>query len=519
MDDPTQQSATQRVGLPVQPIDVECSPGSRIASHFQPAPIASIEEHIERLKSVCAIETDVDAVADAGRDWWPISMHWALKGEVPAIAAAIARPSSTDEIASLLAYCNEHRLPVTPAAGRSGVCGASVPSRGGIILDMTTMAGVVHIDADSKIVEVLPGTFGPHLESELNAVGLTAGHFPQSFDISTVGGWVACRGAGQMSTRYGKIEDMVCGLEVVLASGSIVRTGVAPRAASGPDLEQIFIGSEGTLGVVSRVWLRCHPSPSREERCAYDFSDFASGIDACRRIVQRGGTPAVLRLYDPIESQRSHGGDGSTCALLVLDQGDPVDVAATMSIVHEECLATDGCRPRLSDAVDRWMEHRNDTSALQALTRKGYVVDTMEVAARWSSLRHVYDAVREGFLSVEFARAASCHLSHSYTDGACLYFSFAATPPSDSVESTYVEMWNRGTRAALEAGANLSHHHGIGLNRARFVRQALGVGFDVLQAIKFALDPNGILNPDKMGLVSGPVDAETPQQHSRVWPT
>ena len=492
--------------LPATPIEIVTQDGALVRSHFPTARSPLSPEDIEHLRSICPVDTDVDRVADAGRDWWPLSMHWALQGEVPVIASAIVKPQTTQETSRVLSYCNDKGIAVTAAAGRSGVCGASVPLFGGVILDMTSMSGVVSIDSTSNIVEVLPGTFGPRLEEELAAAGLTLGHFPQSFAISTVGGWVACRGAGQMSTRYGKIEDMVCGLEVVLASGSVVQFGAAPRAASGPDLESVFVGSEGTLGIITRVWLRCHPLPSREENCAYLFADFATGIDACRRIVQRGATPAVLRLYDEIETQRSHGGDGTTCALLVLDQGDPASVGATMSIVHEECLATDGCHPISTDLVVRWMEHRNDTSALQALTRKGFVVDTMEVAAPWANLEEIYRNVRAAFLGVTHARAASCHLSHSYSDGACLYFSFAATPPPGDVESTYVALWNAGSRAALTAGANLSHHHGIGLNRARFVAEALGSAHAVLQSLKTALDPNGILNPGKMGLVNTPFD-------------
>lgn len=488
--------------LPVAPIELALDEGERPRSHFVHPRVVLSADQLAHVSDICPIVTDEERVADASRDWWPISMHWATQGEVPILASVICRPRSTGELSALLAYCNVERIPVTAAGGRSGVCGASIPLHGGVILDMTSMSGVVDVDTVSNVVEVLPGTFGPQLEEELARHGRTVGHFPQSFAISTVGGWVACRGAGQMSTRYGKIEDMVCGLEVVLASGAVVHTGISPRAASGPELEQLFIGSEGVLGVVSRIWLRCHPLPRHEDRCAYSFPDWESGIDACRRILQRGGTPAVLRLYDPVETKRSHGGDGQTCALLVLDQGDPVTVSASMALVHEECLATRGCHPRPADLVDAWMEHRNDTSALQALTHKGFVVDTMEVAAPWSKLDDISDAVRHALLSVEHARAASCHLSHSYSDGACLYFSFAAAPPADAIESTYVAMWNAGTRAALSAGANLSHHHGIGLNRARFVAEALGQSFDVLRQLKATLDPNDILNPGKMGLVT-----------------
>ena len=180
--------------------------------------------------------------------------------------------------------CAAHALPLTVAGGRSGVTGASVPVFGGVLLDITGLAGLVDVDATSGVVEVLAGTFGPDLEQQLQERhGLSVGHYPQSFEIATVGGWVACRGAGQYSTRYGKIEDLVAGLEVVLADGTVVRTGGAPAAAVGPDLTQLFLGSEGTLGVVTRVWLRAHPRPAGEGRAAYRLPSFAAGIEACRQ--------------------------------------------------------------------------------------------------------------------------------------------------------------------------------------------------------------------------------------------
>jgi alkyldihydroxyacetonephosphate synthase len=183
--------------------------------------------------------------------------------------------------------------------------------------------------------------------------------------------------------------------------------------------------------------------------------------------------------------------------LLVLDEGDPAIIDATMQVVADACrpLAT----PAGDELVSEWLEHRNDTSALQALTHKGYVVDTMEIAARWSRLDAVYTATTEALLGAG-ATVASCHLSHSYLDGACLYFTFAAKPPADAIERTYIRLWDAGQRAVLAAGGNLSHHHGVGLNRARFMSEALGPAFDVLVALKAALDPCGILNPGKLGL-------------------
>ena len=503
---------------PTPPIPFRTEPGAEIGERFPrtgvdlPAGLAS------RLAAICPTDVDHVARAEASRDWWPLAMHWSQAGQVPALAAVVCRPRNATEVAAVLASCSELGVPVTAAGGRSGVCGASIPLFGGILLDTTGLSGVVGIDRESMVVDVLPGTFGPDLESELAVAGLTLGHFPQSFDISTVGGWVACRGAGQFSTRYGKIEDMVVGLEVALADGTLCRTGGAPRAAAGPDLNQVFIGSEGTLGVITRVWLRCHPLQETEQRAAYSFADFSSGLDACRRILRRGATPAVLRLYDGPESARGHGGDGTQCILLVLDQGDLADVDATMAIVDQECLCSDGCLPADPALVDRWMEHRNDTSGLQALTLKGYVIDTMEIAGPWSALADIHSAAVAALSGVEHARSATCHLSHSYSDGACLYFTFAATPPASEIESTYIALWDAGTRAVIAHGGNLSHHHGIGLNRARFMAETLGPTHRMLGALKQALDPRGILNPGKMGL---PVTlgASTRNDEAReVWP-
>ena len=463
-------------------------------------PVALTDEVVEALRAACPdTETDPAARAESSRDWWPLSLHWALAGQVGALAGAVCRPADADQVAAVLRTCNERAVPVTAAGGRSGVCGASVPRFGGVVMDLTAMAGIVDVDDGSLTVTVLPGTFGPDLEAELQRSGLTLGHWPQSMDISTVGGWLACRGAGQYSTRYGKIEDMVVGLDVVLADGRAVTTGGAPRAAAGPDLTQLFVGSEGTLGIITSARLRVHVRPSADRRAAYGFSSWDAGVDACRRILRRGITPAVLRLYDEAESHRSHGTDGSVAVLLVLDEADAGVVDATMAAVDEECADA----TRLDDAlVDGWLHHRNDVSALEALTRKGFVVDTMEIAGPWSRLPAIYRNATAALLAVPHALAATAHLSHSYTDGACLYFTFAATPPPEEVEATYVALWNAGTAAVLTAGGNLSHHHGVGLNRHRFMAEALGTGRDVLAAIKAALDPRGILNPGKLGLTS-----------------
>jgi alkyldihydroxyacetonephosphate synthase len=494
---------------PVTPIDA--TPAD-VTDHLGGQRVAVDEPLLRRLTDACAVVSSDDGDrAEAGRDWWPLAIGWAPAGQVPARPAVVARPTDTVQVAAVLALCNEARVPVTAAGGRSGVCGASIPLFGGVALDMCGLAGIGDVDEDSLVADLRAGTFGPDVESGLRqAHGLTLGHWPQSMDLSTVGGWLACRGAGQYSNRYGKIEDMVIGLEAVLADGRVVHTGGhGPRSATGPDLTQLFVGSEGTLGVITEGRFRVHPVPAGEGRRALAFSSFADGLEACRRILRRGAAPAVLRLYDSTESGRSFDLP-DTNVLIVLDEADPALVDATLAVVDQECGDADTLDVSL---VDRWLGHRNDVSALAPLWRGGIVVDTVEVSARWSALPGLYESVLAALGAVDGTLVASSHQSHAYPDGACLYFTFAGRPPAGSeadpaaqqawIGQYYRRAWDEVTDATLAAGGAISHHHGIGLNRGRFLSRALGPGFDVLSSLKRALDPNGILNPGKLGL-AGP---------------
>ena len=482
------------------PVAAEAPPGGR--AHLPggvPAPVP--DPVLARLAEACPLDRDEPAVVEAGRDWWPMALHWALQGQVPALPAVVARPTTTGQVAEVLRICDGARIPVTPAAGRSGVCGGSVPKAGGVALDLRGLTGITWASVEDGLVGVRAGTNGLAFEERLRTEhGMTVGHWPQSMALASVGGWVACRGAGQYSTRYGKVEDMVSGLEVVLADGRVVTTGGrAPRSAVGPDLNQVFVGSEGALGVVTEVTLRAWPLPPGERRSAWSFATFADGLEVCRRVLQRGATPAVLRLYDEREGGR-FGGDGERSLLLVLDEGDAAHVDASLAVVAEEAGALGS--PADVDGVARWLEHRNDVSALGEAVTAGIVVDTCEIAARWSALPVIHAAAVERFQAVPGAAIISCHQSHAYPDGACLYFTFAGFPEPDAAESFYAAAWAAIEGATLDAGGALSHHHGVGLLRSSLVPRALGSGHAVLAALKAALDPNGTLNPGAFGLAS-----------------
>ncbi len=492
---------SQRVTRTPPPGSLSAGAGAaRNAPRFavpNPEPALS-DDLLGRLRSACsAVSVSDEARAEAGRDWWPLSALWAAEATLPALPQVVVAPASTAEVSAVVVLCNEVCVPLTVFAGASGVCGGSVPLHGGVSMDMTGLSGISDVDAISQTVEARAGTFGLAFETELrDRHALTVGHWPQSIEMSTVGGWVACRGAGQYSTRYGKIEDIVVGLEVVLADGTVIRTGGAyPRSAAGPDLNELFLGSEGTLGVVTSVRMRARPIPPAERRAAWAFPEFASGLEACQRILQRGATPAVLRLYDQTESKRNFDFE-SGAVLVVLDEGDETLIGAVMGVVGDECA---GATELGAGPVDRWFEHRNRIPDIAELVGAGLVVDTVEVAGSWRSLQAIYSESMAALRSIDGIVAASAHQSHAYSDGACLYFSFAGRPPRESAESFYDAAFDAVTFTTLANGGTLSHHHGVGVNRSRYMRRQHGASLDVMRSIKSALDRNGILNPGKLG--------------------
>ena len=460
-----------------------------------------IDEAVLHAFAEAGVPCSVDPLdrAEHGRDWWPLSLASTNRGLVPHWPGVVVSPRSTAEVRDAVRVAARYGLAITAQGGRSGVLGGGVAPTGGVALDLTGLDRISSLDPVSGTITLEAGVFGPDLERAVNAAGFTVGHFPQSFDLATVGGWLACRGAGQYSNRYGKIEDIVRGLTVVLASGDVVTLGGrGPRQAVGPDLVQLFVGSEGSFGIITEATLVMRPLPAFQRRRALRVRDFDSGMDLCRTILQRDAHPAVLRLYDETESKRNFDVDG--CVLIVLDEGEPLMVDAVMAVVAD---AARDSAPLEDDLVAKWLEHRNDVSALTKLWAAGIVVDTIEVSGPWSVLGALRSSALEALRSVESTLVASVHQSHAYVDGACLYFTFAGQPPGDPA-NYYRAAWDAATIAVLDSGGALSHHHGVGRNRARFVPRALGDGFDVLRAMKGALDPAGTMNPGVLGLGGEP---------------
>ncbi|UYT57603.1 FAD-binding oxidoreductase [Brucella sp. MAB-22] len=435
------------------------------------------------------------------RDWWARTMVAETGGKPATVDGVFVRVSTVEQVQAVMRLAHEAKVPVTVSAGRSNVTGAALPLRGGIVLDVCNLNRFVSFDADSQIVEVEAGMFGDIFEEMIQRdFGMTMGHWPSSFGISTVGGWIACRGAGQLSTRYGKIEDMVYGMEVVLADGSLVTVGNYARAAIGPDLQQIFIGSEGTLGIIVKARLKLHRLPDYARAIAYGFKSFAIGLEACRRIMQGSANPAALRLYDELESGVQFGLPESN-VLLIADEGAKEMVDAVMAISEKVCA-------ELGDKLDgdtifeKWLDTRYLTgkSAEGFKRSPGFVADTLEMTGCWRDLPAIYDEVVAAINAVPGTLAGSAHQSHAYVDGACLYFSLRGDVEVEKRAEWYRAAWDAANAVLIKYGAALSHHHGVGWLRAPYMKDALGSAFPLLETVKKALDPDNLLNPGKLGL-------------------
>lgn len=428
------------------------------------------------------------------------------RGERLPPPAAVVFPRTTDQVGTVLAWATETGTPVVPRGAGSGVVGGALPVRRGIVLDLSRMDALVSVDQESLAVTVQAGIRGGRLEKELEARGLTLGHYPQSLLISSVGGWIAARSAGQASAGYGVIEDLLLGLTCVLPTGRVVRLRPTPRSAAGPDLRRLFVGSEGTLGVVTEATLSVSPRPQGLRWLAAGPPSFGGGIRLVRAIVQRGLHPTVLRLYDEADAALAFGSmdhAGGPVLILAFPQGVSGSDAGFRRV--RELASDEGARSLPEAYGNHWWQHRLDAVDLyrrvmgaERLMGDGVIVDTMEVAGLWAGLVPLYEGIR-GAIG-EFAEAVGCHVSHPYRSGASLYFTFLIRAADDrAVEDRYLACWSAAARACHEAGGTVTHHHGVGLLKAGFMAEELGEGgLELLRDLKRALDPRGVMNPGKL---------------------
>jgi len=441
-------------------------------------------------------------------------------GAVTRWPEAVVRPSSDAELAALLGSAEREGLHVVPRGGGTSVTGGvnvdpDAPPT--VVANLERLAGLEALDEVSGLATFGAGTAGPQIEDELATHGLTLGHFPQSWELSTLGGWIVTRSAGQESLGHGRIEDLVAGLELVAPAGRL-ELAAQPASAAGPDLRQLVLGSEGRLGVVIRATVRVRPMPETPRVEAVLMPEWAAGVEAARELVREGVGLSLLRLSDAPETAvalrvglAGHGWGGlaraflrlkglseRSCLLLLGASGEraAVDLAfeRARTLLRPHGAAWLGARPGR-----RWLADRFRHPYLRdALLDRGYATDTFETAAPWSRLGELYRAVAESLEGEGSRVPLLCHLSHPYRDGASLYFTFFFPCPAeaDAAIARWAELKRRATEALVSAGGTLSHHHGVGSWHAPWLGREIGeTGLGVLEAAARRFDPRGVLNP------------------------
>ncbi|MGW5281841.1 FAD-binding oxidoreductase [Streptomyces collinus] len=429
-------------------------------------------------------------------------------GDVADVPQAVVLPATHDEVLAVLRACAAHGLAAVPFGGGTSVVGGLAPERSAFVaLDLRRMNRLQAVDPVSRTAVLQPGLRAPEAEALLAEHGFTLGHFPQSFEWATIGGFAAARSSGQASAGYGRFDDMVLGLTLATPEGT-VETGRAPRSAAGPDLRQLILGSEGAFGVITSVLVRVRPLPATRVYEGWRFASFAEGTEALRRLAQDGPRPTVLRLSDETET------------LIGLAQPDaigagPENGAGCMAITGYEGTAEETALRREQAAAvltecggtlagtgpgERWAHGRYSAPYLRdALLDVGAFAETLETAAFWSRVPELYDAVRtaltETLTGAGTPPLVMCHISHVYENGASLYFTVVSAQGADPV-AHWAPAKHAANDAVLAAGGTITHHHGVGTDhRDWYVREAGPLGIEALLAVKRRLDPDGLLNP------------------------
>lgn len=436
-------------------------------------------------------------------------------GRLDTAPGAVVYPACAEECLSLVRFAADEGIALIPYGGGSSVVGGVTAQPGAISLDTTLMNQVLDIDGESLVARAQAGVYGPHLEDALQAKGYTLGHYPQSFEFSTLGGWIAPRSAGHQSNKYGKAEEWLVAAEVATPQGMWTTAGF-PGSAAGPQMRDIVAGSEGVLGVITEATFKIHPVPEVKDYRGYVFTEFAAGVAAAREMMQARVPTAMIRLSDHAETffynALDTGGVGADapsqfCLMLVGLEGDAETAANALerskAIVKSHGGIHMGEKPGTS-----WYEGRFETPYLRdPMMDRGLGVDTLETATRWSNILHLHEVGTKAIASALEANPGipgargivMAHVSHTYADGASLYFiiAFARDLERD------VEQWLAIKRAASDAicanGGTISHHHGVGTDHLPWLAGEKGpIGCAVLKSLKAELDPANVLNPGKL---------------------
>jgi alkyldihydroxyacetonephosphate synthase len=416
-------------------------------------------------------------------------------------------PTTAADVAEVIGIASRHVVPVVARGGGSGIQGGTLAMAGGIGVDLTRLNGILNIDTYNLSATVEAGVTGPELQQALEPFGLMCSHDPGSFwRGATVGGWVAARGAGVTSTKYGKAEDVIVGMQVAIPPGTLIETLGMPSHAVGPGLLPLFVGAEGVLGITTQVTLRLDPIPQTQQFLTFAFATLENGLEACRQIMTSRVRVSVMRLYDPAAARSLTGNIGETAEgvlLLVVCDGDPRLVGVEATMVRDLCKQCDG-KDLGSGLCETWWQNRYLPHSVEHSPKPPLVYGTTDVCAPFGSLEEIYET-RKRLLAERFADANvryTAHFSHWYPMGGMIYDRFYVDNPPASATAAIAlhrEIWDALMDESVLGDAVLNDHHGVGRQLHRYVAAHYGNAFAVLESVKQAIDPLGIMNPGKLG--------------------
>jgi alkyldihydroxyacetonephosphate synthase len=440
-------------------------------------------------------------------DWFWLPQMWLDRGNPLPRPDYVVHPASAEEVSEILRTANKYRIPVIPWGGGSGTQGGALSLYGGIVLDLKRLNRIIEIDEQSLTVTAEAGINGTHLEWALNERGLTLPHYPASANCATLGGYLAPRGSGTISTKYGKAEDMVLNMQIVLPDGHIMRTPSVPSHAAGPDFMRLFLGTEGTLGVITEATMQVDYLPEVRLLRALLFSDVTSAIEAGRRMMVRRLDPFVIRLYDPNSTtslvKSILGLELEGAYMVVGFDGDP-DIAALQEKKAVQICADLGARDLGREPGEKWWNQRYDFYYPPQTLQFPWMYGTTETVSTYDKIERIWraqkQAIEEGYSTWGVRYIA--HFSHWFHWGSAMYSRFIVeNPPADAEEAIRLHnrIWNTAVTVSLEHGGMINEHHGVGLKLARFMSRQYGDAWPFLQMLKRTIDPNGIMNPGKVG--------------------
>ena len=447
------------------------------------------EEHVNQ---------DPALLTSKSQDTWPLRLIQKTLGNENELPLCVVTPTSTEDVSTLLTFLHQHDIAAVPYGGGSGVTGGAESNADTVVIDVGKMDSMIQVDEANLTVTIQSGVGLFDLENYLKNLGYTTGHYPQSIHLAQIGGLVANRSSGQFSTKYGNMEDLLIGLEAVLPTGEIVRIKNIPRSSTGPDLRHLFLGSEGTLGVITEVTVKIFPKPAERWMCAYGINSMREGLDIIKQITRTGWNPAVIRLHDELEATKSYAEfvKEDESILLILSEG-PEGYANLEGTAVEDIIQSAGGRSLGAAPVEKWLKHRNEVSELDTYTSQGILVDTIDIAANWKDIANIYDEVTERLKKeVPELLLIAGHSSHSYQQGTNIYFILGAYPPQDpkEAERLYWKIWSKVMETTLKHHGTICHHHGVGKLRAQWMPENLGSSYLLLEKLKESLDPKGIMN-------------------------